>query len=332
MKIKRAVSGFTIVEVLIVVIVIGILATVTIVAYNGVINNGRNAAAKTTAADIASAVAVHYTRNGAYPATLGEVGFEASGDTTYAYAVTSTTFCAGVTVKDVTYYVSNDSDTPSQTDCGAEPEDPEDPEDIPLPTPIAEWKFNEGSGGTAADTSGNGNTLTAVGSPWTASGKTGAGFNPTLANYFTRTSGLGSDNHNNWTVTLWFQRTGALSTTYGQFMYDNNEFWADIRNTNQWGYAGAYSASALPQNEWHHLAFAVEATGFSSAKMTFYLDGVYSHETNLSGDSRFFDEGANWMIGRGPGGVDGAVKGYMDDLRIYQETLTQAEIQANANL
>ena len=332
MKFKRAVPGFTIVELLIVVIVIGILAAITVVAYNSVITNGRETKAKATAADIANAVSVHYTRNSGYPTSLSQVGFESSDDTTYAYTATTTTFCAGVTIENISYYVSSADTTPSKTDCGAEPEDPEDPGDVPLPTPIAEWKFDEGSGSTAADSSGHGNTLTAVGNPWTASGKTGAGLNPTMANYFTRTTGLGSDRLDEWTVTLWFQRTGALTTAYGQFMYDNNEFWADIRDTNVWGYGGAYSASPLPQGEWHHLAFVVEWTSFSSGKMTFYLDGVYSHETNLTGDPRFFDEDASWMIGRGPGGADGAPKGIMDDLRVYEDTLTQTEVQADANL
>lgn len=332
MKLKRAVSGFTIVELLIVVMVVGILAAITIVAYNSVIDNGRETKAKATAADIANAVSVHYTRNSGFPTSLSQVGFESSDDTTYAYTATTTTFCAGVDIEGVTYYVSSTESKPSKTNCGVDFENPEDPGDIPLPTPIAEWKFNEGSGSSAADSSGHNNTLAAVGSPWTASGKTGAGFNPSLTNYFTRTSGLGADRLDNWTVTLWFQRTGTLDTQYGQFMYDNNEFWADIQNTNQWGYGGAYSASPLPQGEWHHLAWVVEPINFSNSKMTFYRDGVYSHETNLTGDARFFDEDANWMVGRGPGGVDGAVKGIMDDLRVYEDTLTQTEVQANANL
>lgn len=59
--------GFTIVELLIVIVVIGILAAITIVAYNGIQQRARNA--KTTAAAKAylNAFQIYVAQNGSYP-------------------------------------------------------------------------------------------------------------------------------------------------------------------------------------------------------------------------------------------------------------------------
>lgn len=61
--------GFTIVELLIVIVVIGILAAITIVAYNGVQNRARTTEAQSNAKEVQSKVEVYAadTGNGAYP-------------------------------------------------------------------------------------------------------------------------------------------------------------------------------------------------------------------------------------------------------------------------
>lgn len=59
---------------------------------------------------------------------------------------------------------------------------------------FARWSFDEGSGTTTADRSGNGFTMTANGSPWSATGHTGAGLTAvvTNANFFAGTLGAGT--------------------------------------------------------------------------------------------------------------------------------------------
>ena len=52
LKTKQAQSGFTIVELLIVIVVIGILAAIVIVAYNGVTQSGNATAAKANASSV----------------------------------------------------------------------------------------------------------------------------------------------------------------------------------------------------------------------------------------------------------------------------------------
>ena len=61
-------KGFTIVELLIVIVVIGILAAIVIVAYIGVTNNARNSKYKSDAASIQKVAEVINTDNGSYPA------------------------------------------------------------------------------------------------------------------------------------------------------------------------------------------------------------------------------------------------------------------------
>lgn len=63
-------SGFTIVELLIVIVVIGILATITIVSYSGIQKRAASAAASSDLRNAATLMAAAYTESGSYPTTL----------------------------------------------------------------------------------------------------------------------------------------------------------------------------------------------------------------------------------------------------------------------
>lgn len=60
-------GGFTIVELLIVIVVIGILAAITIVAYNGIQTRGRDAARNSDVKNIRTAIELYKADNGVYP-------------------------------------------------------------------------------------------------------------------------------------------------------------------------------------------------------------------------------------------------------------------------
>ena len=62
-------QGFTIVELLIVIVVIGILAAITIVAYNGVQTRAKNAQTQSALSGVAKKIEVYYAENGNYPST-----------------------------------------------------------------------------------------------------------------------------------------------------------------------------------------------------------------------------------------------------------------------
>lgn len=71
-------SGFTIVELIIVIVIIAILATITIVAYRGVQGRARDDRRKTDIASITKAMEIYYDDNGRYPATSGSTTINAA--------------------------------------------------------------------------------------------------------------------------------------------------------------------------------------------------------------------------------------------------------------
>src|SRR5665647_459056 len=116
--------GFTIVELLIVIVVIGILAAITIVAYNGI--QGRAVAASLTSDldNAAKLLKLDQVTGGAYPNTLALANngknIPASPGTVYQYNVNNNAnpqfFCITATKNGQTFKISNDG-TPSAGDC-----------------------------------------------------------------------------------------------------------------------------------------------------------------------------------------------------------------------
>lgn len=64
--------GFTIVELLVVIVVIGILAGVTVLAYTGIQDRARNVQLIASADTAAKAIVLYSAQNGTYPATVDE--------------------------------------------------------------------------------------------------------------------------------------------------------------------------------------------------------------------------------------------------------------------
>lgn len=82
---KQKNQGFTIVELVIIIIVIGILAAITIVSYGAVTEN---AARQTLEADIRSAASKltrYKSENGSYPQTLDTAGISNTSSTAFYY-------------------------------------------------------------------------------------------------------------------------------------------------------------------------------------------------------------------------------------------------------
>jgi len=94
-------KGFTIVELLVVIVVIGVLAAITIVSYTGIT---QRAAVATLQADLQNAstrLGLDYVLNGVYPANEaaanGGQGLPKSAGTTYNYTVNVNTYCISAT-------------------------------------------------------------------------------------------------------------------------------------------------------------------------------------------------------------------------------------------
>lgn len=66
-------KGFTVVELIVVIVVIGILAAITVVAYNGIQNNGNDASVKSDLSALSKKLAIFYGDNSRFPATSTEL-------------------------------------------------------------------------------------------------------------------------------------------------------------------------------------------------------------------------------------------------------------------
>jgi prepilin-type N-terminal cleavage/methylation domain-containing protein len=113
--------GFTIVELLIVIVVIGILAAVTIVAYAGITTQANKTAAQSTAQQDSKKIALYMTQNSDnVPPDLGSAGITSTTGATYTPNTTTTpqTYCLTITVSGQSYYVDNSGhSTPVSGTC-----------------------------------------------------------------------------------------------------------------------------------------------------------------------------------------------------------------------
>jgi prepilin-type N-terminal cleavage/methylation domain-containing protein len=83
-------KGFTLIEVLIVVIILGVLATIAIPQFTKVTKRARLAEAWTNLAAIRTAQAIYYMEHGNYTTTLSQLDVDTSSSTNFNYASTGT--------------------------------------------------------------------------------------------------------------------------------------------------------------------------------------------------------------------------------------------------
>lgn len=206
-----------------------------------------------------------------------------------------------------------------------------------FPTPVGFWKFDEGAGLVANDSSGIDNAgVLANGPTWTA-GKVGAALTFDGTNDYVDVSGFSSTG-GPITVSFWNYVSSADVRASSAFSVgdngpgtnrlqahapwsDQNLYW-DYGNISGNGRISTSYASYL--NKWTFVTLV--SAGVSGNFKAIYLDGVLVASSNSSdGASR-----TDLNIGRFFGG-NVYEKGRIDEFRIYNVVLTQPQIQTVMN-
>lgn len=109
--------GFTIVELLIVVVVIAVLAAVAIVSYNGITSQAKESATKSELSSISKQLEMIHISEGSYPESLDVAGLQHSSDSSASYTRSAQSYCVSMVVDGKAFYVSESSGSPQEGDC-----------------------------------------------------------------------------------------------------------------------------------------------------------------------------------------------------------------------
>ena len=188
---------------------------------------------------------------------------------------------------------------------------------------LAAYGFNEGSGTTSQDASGNANTISLTNTTWTASGRYSSGLSLNGTSSRARTANtveLGS----RFTVEAWvLNPTNAAYETIASVGSNRNLYLANGTLGFWNGTADFAFGAALPLNTWTHVALTSDG-----AALRAYVNGVQQGATQNVALAAFAGQlqlGA-WITGASNADFLG---GTLDEVRVYNRTLAPAEIQTD---
>ena len=201
--------------------------------------------------------------------------------------------------------------------------------------PVAAYGFEEGSGTTVTDISGNGNDGTISAAVWSAAGRFGnaLSFNGSSARVnildspsldltaaMTLEAWVYPTTLSGWRTVILKETSGGLA--YSLYAHDNAPRPAAYVNLGG-GDISALGIQALPLNTWTHLA-----ASYDGSMLRIFVNGTQVGSRSVGG-SITVSTGALRIGGNAPWGEYFA--GRIDEVRIYDRTLTQAEILADMN-
>ncbi|MFF0088949.1 LamG-like jellyroll fold domain-containing protein [Streptomyces canus] len=213
---------------------------------------------------------------------------------------------------------------------------------VALPTAAAHWSFDEGTGTTAADASGNAHTATLQGAAGWDTGKVGAHSLSLTAGGNATASGPVVDTSKAFSVSAWvnlaqlggYQTAVSIDGTVVSAFYlglrdDTGTFaFARLASDATQGAAVAAAASAPTAGTWTHLVGVSDA---AAGVTRLYVNGVLEGETAYT---------AGWAgtgstaIGRGlyGGGQVDQWHGLIDDVQLFPTALTSDQVATLAGV
>jgi hypothetical protein len=190
------------------------------------------------------------------------------------------------------------------------------------------WQFDETSGNVAADSSGQGNDGTIVGTPQWVPGKIGGALQFNGSTYVNCGNKPSLNIRNQITMAFWF-KVQAFTNTWEAFLAKSDGAYRASRgdgtgNGTHMGISGSNYFNAptiITDNQWHHYCSTYDGT-----TAIIYIDGRVDAQATYSG--QIGDSSAyNLYIGENSGATGRMLHGLLDDVQIYDQALTAAEIQ-----
>lgn len=215
--------------------------------------------------------------------------------------------------------------------------------DILTDAPTSVWMFDEASGTSAADSSGNGHTATynAISAYQVAGPSSAIPYGVLLApasssHVQVPAAGIVVDGTNGVTLEGWVyvisHSDWARLFDFGNGSGTNNLLIVPRDNTGKTASyvfngssAGADASSAISTGAWHHLAVTITATG----AQTLYIDGVQA--ATGSGQNPATSVRNNAYIGRSDWSTDPYLNGKVAAVALYPKVLTATRVLAHYN-
>ncbi len=256
---NRSLNGFTIVELTIVIVIIGILAAIVVVSYNGLAQRARETTLKSDLTQNSSHIANERSKTGRYPATQALAGLDSSDGATLTYYVSldRKSYCLQAVGWEISYIITHDNTDPRRGYCNGATgvEGTELGPGIPEATTLAgndSNSYGEGTGAAASfgspagmDVDSSGNVFVADSYNHRIRMVTSAGVVSTVAGNGAYGSGSGSTNGTGTGARFSSPRDVAIDKT-GTYLYVADSGNNMIRRINSAGvvttYAGATSS------------------------------------------------------------------------------------------
>ncbi len=205
--------------------------------------------------------------------------------------------------------------------------------------PIANWKFNEGTGTTVSDSSGGNNgTFSGTGTSW-VSGVEGTAGNFNGSNSVSTNSSIGNFGTRDFSIEFWI-KTNSAATSYiisKRLVCTHASFWnliygngyismeldQDASGTN---YKGVSTSQQINDNNWHFITITR-----SGPSISMYVDSVLKGSGSTGGVTNLGNT-ANFVMATNPCiGVNGSVAftGALDNVQFYNYVKSSDQIVAD---